>query len=403
VVKKRKEKSAAIRANKCENCGKTNANPRFCNRSCAATKNNIEVPKRKPEGNCEKCGTPVFLRKRYCQQCQIEVKAEKEEQERRCQENYQSWLTPTGEVRERPIQRARMRTVFRLDREDLSERLNGQSPAHELIDYLIGICFAGTPYLRQQDAMRYISLLADLNEFNYRDWSNATERKIKVGELCIDYLPRAVRQWVDAYLEQPHHPMMPAYAMDAARFLERHMVGYETFDWTIEPLLPPGRFERSEFFDSAFRRRFTTKFGPLVGCRVPNAGYWLRQPDWMEPLHPGNRFLLRIHRCHLSERSDAGFGIIGVDEDLRFDLMEEFCFVGTVLLSREKKRLATIAPEDCPTGFEQIHGYDAGIDAAISGRWITHAITWPGDLPYPEAVPRWTVEGTEANLADSDT
>jgi hypothetical protein len=122
----------------------------------------------------------------------------------------------------------------------------------------------------------------------------------------------------------------------------------------------------------------------------------------MEPLHPGNRFLLRIHRCHLSERSDAGFGIIGVDEDLRFDLMEEFCFVGTVLLSREKKRLATIAPEDCPTGFEQIHGYDAGIDAAISGRWITHAITWPGDLPYPKAVPRWTVEGTEANLADSD-
>jgi len=127
VVKKRKEKSAGIRANECENCGKTTVNPRFCNRSCAATKNNIEVPKRKPEGNCEKCGTPVFRSKRYCQQCQIVVKAEKEEQERRRQENYQSWLTPAGEVRERPIWRVRMRTVFRLDRDDCMARARRMS------------------------------------------------------------------------------------------------------------------------------------------------------------------------------------------------------------------------------------------------------------------------------------
>lgn len=37
----------------CEHCGKLTKNPRFCDRSCAASFNNAKAPKRKPEHSCK--------------------------------------------------------------------------------------------------------------------------------------------------------------------------------------------------------------------------------------------------------------------------------------------------------------------------------------------------------------
>jgi hypothetical protein len=50
----------------CPSCGKETRNPKFCSRSCAAKLNNVRVPKRRPEGKCCICGTPVPARNRFC-------------------------------------------------------------------------------------------------------------------------------------------------------------------------------------------------------------------------------------------------------------------------------------------------------------------------------------------------
>jgi predicted nucleic acid-binding Zn ribbon protein len=50
----------------CPVCGKETRNPKFCSRSCAARQNNVLVPKRKPDGRCCVCRTPIPARQRFC-------------------------------------------------------------------------------------------------------------------------------------------------------------------------------------------------------------------------------------------------------------------------------------------------------------------------------------------------
>ena len=54
---------------KCETCGRPTSNPRFCSRSCAAVTNNAASPKRRPEGECQRCQTTISRSKRYCEAC----------------------------------------------------------------------------------------------------------------------------------------------------------------------------------------------------------------------------------------------------------------------------------------------------------------------------------------------
>src|ERR1700688_4539871 len=98
---------------KCETCGRETSNPRFCSRSCAAVTNNVAFPKRKPEGECERCWTAISRRKRYCEACETIVKAGKVEQQRRLEENYQSWLTPNGERGEGPVVQMSVSKAFK--------------------------------------------------------------------------------------------------------------------------------------------------------------------------------------------------------------------------------------------------------------------------------------------------
>lgn len=51
-----------------ENAIKPNHN-NFCSRSCAATYNNKRKPKRKPEGTCKTCKTPIKTIHTYCGKC----------------------------------------------------------------------------------------------------------------------------------------------------------------------------------------------------------------------------------------------------------------------------------------------------------------------------------------------
>ncbi len=50
----------------CPTCGRETNNPQFCSRSCAAKRNNVLAPKRRPEGKCFACGSPVPKRNKYC-------------------------------------------------------------------------------------------------------------------------------------------------------------------------------------------------------------------------------------------------------------------------------------------------------------------------------------------------
>ena len=43
----------------------------------AAATNNVSFPKRKPEGECERCWTAISRHKRYCEACETIVKAGK--------------------------------------------------------------------------------------------------------------------------------------------------------------------------------------------------------------------------------------------------------------------------------------------------------------------------------------
>ena len=51
---------------KCLNCSIETTNPKFCSSSCSASYNNKLHPKRKPEGSCSTCGTPLTRRLKYC-------------------------------------------------------------------------------------------------------------------------------------------------------------------------------------------------------------------------------------------------------------------------------------------------------------------------------------------------
>jgi len=55
--------------NICAQCLQPTNNPRFCSCSCAASFNNKRQPRRKLEGSCRSCRTPIRSSRTYCAQC----------------------------------------------------------------------------------------------------------------------------------------------------------------------------------------------------------------------------------------------------------------------------------------------------------------------------------------------
>jgi hypothetical protein len=58
----------------CITCKQETNNPKFCNRSCAASYNNRKHPKRSPEGNCLRCECIISRGRTYCKKCYQIVK-----------------------------------------------------------------------------------------------------------------------------------------------------------------------------------------------------------------------------------------------------------------------------------------------------------------------------------------
>lgn len=65
----------------CKNCNKDfikkDTTIKFCSRSCSNTFTNKTNPKRKPEGNCKKCGKIQSVRIKYCLPCKEKLLEEK--------------------------------------------------------------------------------------------------------------------------------------------------------------------------------------------------------------------------------------------------------------------------------------------------------------------------------------
>ena len=395
----RQSEGGATATTRCENpaCAKETSNPRFCSKSCAASVNNQNSPKRKAGGECERCYTAIPRRRRYCQACQLIVRAEAEaeraESARRCREHYRTWLNLSGERREGPTREVSVNLSFRIDLDHLSMKkrrtLREDDSAGELLDYLIGLCFTYPMYLRRTDADRYITLLNELKEFRTFDRTTIRLHECAVRDVPIRSLRFALKSWVDSYFAKGCHPMMPAYAMDTGRFVEFHIRGEQLLQqggarnldppyWGIEPLLSASENDRWwNVFDKSFRREFSLRFGQTrVYCTVPSDGRVIHPEgfNYVNQLGPGSTFPFVISRCHLSQSLPV-YGITCQEQPLQFDLMAEFCFEGKMVIPHE---------EDPRREYV--------ISATVPGRWITHAFTGWDKETQVVAVPRWGLD-----------
>jgi len=71
----------------------------------------------------------------------------------------------SGQQNASSIVQMAVRKAFKPERCWPGKKLTLENTAGELIDQLMGICFAQPPYLRKADAMRYVSLLNELKAF----------------------------------------------------------------------------------------------------------------------------------------------------------------------------------------------------------------------------------------------
>jgi hypothetical protein len=384
---------------KCETCGRPTSNPRFCSRSCAAVTNNAVSPKRKVEGECQRCRTAIKKRKQYCEACQAIVEAETAERQRRRDENYRSWLTLDGQRREGPIVEMSVTKVYRTAARRQEKKLRSENMADELIDQLIGICFTEPPYLRKTDAMRYVSLLNELKAFEFVDISSQGTHISLVKDVQIRRLPAVLESWVNSYFGEAYHPMMPAYALDTGRLIEFHVEGSHQLDWNLEGMVEAGEHAlRPGIFDSSFRKYFTTRFGGLrFLCQVPETGGSVDQPKYLMTLRPNDKFLIRVERCHLSIGwGGSGYDTICTDTDLECDLMSEFRFDGELFVRETAK---TIFDRFAPNTFTAVAIESEATEkfsVSVPARWITHAVIRPDREDVLLPVPRWNPDDLDA-------
>jgi hypothetical protein len=377
-------------ANHCIGCGKETDNPKFCGASCAASYNNRLIPKRHPEGQCQRCGAAVARAKPYCVACKALVKQEKEALETRRRLNIKTWQDIRGEVREGPIRQLSVhrKVVFEIS-ELVQHSMTSDSGARcgDLIDGLLGVCFAKPEYLRAEDAARHIVLLSELKTFVVEGHALMTGRK-QVAELQSRIFGFAVQCWVESFLyDRTSHPLMSSYALETARFIEAHTFGFH--DWEPEhwAIVQPFRLSESDsdrfdfLGDSQFKRNFTQQMGVGdVVARVPT-GCSVTYGDDEQVAPADTEFVFSIKRCHLSSGVyDAQETYLYCNEPAApiFDFSRAFQFYGYITALRHDWQVRT--------------GRD-GAGMFLPARWITSVFQYGGQgAPVSIPVPTWKAE-----------
>jgi hypothetical protein len=391
--------------NKCVVCGIETENPKFCSRSCAAKHNNSATPKRKPEGKCQKCGSSVTTKNKYCKICQGVLQAE----QAREAANIRRWRTVEGDWSEQPIEKVSVRKRILFSAEWNLQRIEAHEPTGTLLDKLIGLCFSGPEYLRQEDAARYIALLQELRGFDCEIWNGTKYARVKVEDLPICDLGRAISDWILSYFDDKRCLLLPAYALDTAMFIESHMAGHHHFGpkpWEIEPMVEP--VKRDFQLDAQFKSRFTSRIsGTIVRCKIPQG--CSIEFERRTFVASGQEFCAFIKRCHLSSNfQDAIVLQTQVPEAETIDF--GFQFVADMLLIGESSLMEWLSdsnshpfqPVLLPESAQLFHDFRL-LDINLPASWIEAVGRYVNGEIQLQPVPRWEAEigNTRNGLAES--
>jgi hypothetical protein len=261
----------------CDNpeCKNRTDNPKFCSQSCSATVANRARPKRRPEHNCKTCGVSIASGRTYCSTC---LESRKVEQQR-AQTNTRSYIARDGVRVEKSFPLAFTHKAIVFESRVSADSLSPADPCGLLLEQLIALCLSRPPYLRADDAARYVSLIHELGNFKARMYGRNGPELVGVDKLPINRLDAALAEWIRSYYlyEGDDSNLMPHYALDTARFIEALATGRyfnEPESWRIEPAfgeeIAKVRFD--QFTDKSFKKEFTDRIS-LTVAGVPDLLY----------------------------------------------------------------------------------------------------------------------------------
>jgi hypothetical protein len=377
----------------CLNCGVKPGRPKFCGRSCAAIYNNKVSPKRRPEGQCTRCGKVCSASKRLCEQCREIFSAEAKEKRRRAEANIQQWITLEGALADEPVPRVHVgrKTVFENGR--FGEHWTLKDPCGVFLDHLMGIIFARPEYIHSADIPRYATWVDAFRRYTTdRPMWDARPKRLPVPKLPLDEIGYALRRWIESFLGHDN-PLMASFALDAADFIVLHAFGSGSYqyrtenNWELPRLVmgerQHGRDADEQIHDKRLKKDITEylRRGSATVARgvVPPDGAIIGGSETAS-VKRGTAFFFQIDRCHLSDSwydyPQHWEDIYLAEQELQHDIAETFSFPGILLLQRDHPEINWQLEGHLGEWLaKDLHTVaDRGIKTYIPARWLTHWI-----------------------------
>lgn len=331
--------------------------------------------KRGVQGKCKTCGSPIPAAKRLCPECR--------QQEQEAKENIHVWKSPSGEVIKRKVRGAHVlaSVVFHI----WGQACPSDCPSGDFLETLIGVCYERPPYIHPSDVARYASLLDSLLHYHTRPrpWERDSPT-MAAQDIPLNRLDVAVREWVNSLIGDLHHPLMATYALDTAAFIAAHGEGKyfssDRADGSLPaeiPAMVDDDFSIGCLQHPTFKAEFTQRSvgQQLIVGLVPDGGAVASRDETL--LRPGEKFLFRIGRCHLSETWYGQYdGLKATQEN------EPDYDIGAVLLPGVLLR-------DAQDVIGSLRYPYVGRSLCVPLRWVTHAVRESQDKCDLLPVPQW--------------
>lgn len=300
--------------NQCLECLQLTSNPKFCSSSCAARFNNKKRPKRRPEGQCSKCGASIPKRSSICESCKLK----ESELANKKNQNIREITTRIGVVEKKlPKIHVSKKLIFKYFEYGVTKEIDyKKDKCGDFLDQVIEITFNRPQYVPEKMVQRTITLINDFLNFEFPIPSFACDKGsgskgIKVADWPMSLIGRACEVWIYSFFKDKHYPLLPIFALSTAEYIRAHLKGYsgyygENEDWELKgPLLPSrqGYYGSMEFLeDREFKKRFTQRMGSiLINFKIP-PGVMVKGQEYF-----GNEVfllpdvLMECRRCYLSE------------------------------------------------------------------------------------------------------
>lgn len=384
----------------CLQCKQRPGRPKFCSQSCAATYNNRENPKRRPQGKCVDCGAAIATRHQRCERCN----AKRKESQQREALNYQTFRSPAGQVRDITVQETWVHESVVFEPQAPGGRsFNPRDTCGEFLDALLGLIFAKPAYIRHDDISRYASWVDAFRSYTLPPPGATRSTSLElVASLPLNDLRYCLFWWIQSILRADDHPLFPTLALDAALFIEAHARGRSWYggagkSWRIPPLVKPGLHDPWSTFDSldsaTLKREITQRIrGLLVRCIVLDGGTIPGYGEYFASIVAGSPFVFCIDRCHLSQSNACAWGCVRAEEHEppRFDIAADLCFEGEIILDRSTRK-----PVSCLTerGRHATGDTEFRWSAEVPMRWISgvYEFETASRAPHLTPVPQWDV------------